>query len=255
MLYLISGNDTEKSRKRFREILNSFQPEAGRPGAGSNINIFKINSDNFSAVEFNEFPKSQGLFSKKYLVACDNLLENEDAEKIIGEKIDEISESENIFVFLENSSSDTLKKLEKTAKKTETFKKEKKEEKRNSGFNIFSLSDALGEGDRKKLWVVYQKALRAGLEADFDVFWKFAWQLKMMMIAKASGERAEKAIAKLGIKPFVLTKARQYAKNYSEDGLKRLFGELMQIYHDVRRGKGDYELDVEKFVLNLPQKA
>lgn len=246
MIYLIHGNDTEKARKRFRDILNGFVKK------NPNSSVSKVDADSFDVRVFNELSQSRGLFSEKNLIVCDNILKNKEAEEFLNENLKNLADSENIFLILEEKEGE----IKKFAKNCEEFPAQggpasdwKKE------YNVFAITDVFGESNRKKLWVEYHKALRAGMEADFDVFWKLIWQLKMMFVAVDDSAGAGRAIEKLKIKPYTLSKARAYARNFQKEDLKRMFGDLVRIYHDNRRGIGDYELSVERFILNLPKKS
>ena len=52
------------------------------------------------------------------------------------------------------------------------------------------------------------------------------WQVKTMLLV-ASGETK-------GLKPFVVSKARKFTQNYSDNELRRLSDKLVTIYHDAR---------------------
>jgi len=56
-------------------------------------------------------------------------------------------------------------------------------DKKGREFNIFALTDALGARQKKDAWILYQKALGAGLSAE-EIFFKIVWQVKSMLIAK-----------------------------------------------------------------------
>ena len=53
------------------------------------------------------------------------------------------------------------------------------------------------------------------------------------------------------LKPFVYSKAKGYLKNYSEKELILLSSNLVALYHDARRGKGELETNLEKFILKI----
>lgn len=64
-------------------------------------------------------------------------------------------------------------------------------------FNVFALTDSVGERDKRKSWTLYQKALAGGMSAE-EVFWRIVWVVKtMLLVSKTkSAEEAE-------VKPFV----------------------------------------------------
>ncbi len=54
-----------------------------------------------------------------------------------------------------------------------------------------------------------------------------------------------------GLSPFVFRKANQFAKNYSENELQKLSSNLIDIYHNARRGVKPLDIELEKFTLNI----
>src|SRR3990167_10196070 len=78
---------------------------------------------------------------------------------------------------------------------------EKEEEligpKARSDFNIFALTDAIGARKKRDAWVLYQKALAAGMAPE-DVFFRVVvWQIKNMLIASRT-----KNVNETEMKPF-----------------------------------------------------
>ena len=116
---------------------------------------------------------------------------------------------------------------------------------KKSTFNIFLFTDALGARKKKDAWILYHKALASGMTPE-EVFWKVVWQIKNMLIVRKINTAAE-----AGLNPFVYSKAKGFLKNFKEGELERLSEELVSGYHNARRGKGEIETLVEKFVLNL----
>jgi DNA polymerase III delta subunit len=99
--------------------------------------------------------------------------------------------------------------LEKAGAKIEVIKTIKAER----GFDPFGLTYALGNRDRKKLWLALTQALRAG-EKPEAIGGLLAWKARAM-------------------------------------GDTQLSRTLTFMYHDSHRGAGDLELLLEKFALTL----
>ena len=178
-------------------------------------------------------------------------------------KVKEISESPNFFVFLEEKlNKKELEKFEKYAQKIEEFQKpdrklNKKEVLAAKGEKIdfFEFTDALGAKDKKGLWALYQDALHEGVPAEevHGILW---WQIKAMLSALKSKDASE-----AGLNPFVYNKAKAYAKNFhahqnvraggSEAVLKYLSQQFFEMYHEAHRGKTDFAVALEKFILSL----
>lgn len=252
MLYLLYGSDFKKSREKLHSMIDSLLKK--KPDAS----FFKLDSANFSESQLEELILSQGLFEQKYIVQADGLLDWKKSKDIVVEKIKEISESENIFFLIEeNIDKPTLKKIEKVAEKVQEFgKKENQEGGRKFGvigggglnlgeFNIFDIADALGRKDKKELWVLYQKADRHNIPAE-EVHGILMWQIKSILIAKKS-----KNVEDSGLKPFVYNKSLRFAKNFKEGELEKISSQLISIYHDARRGLCDFDVEMERFVLEI----
>ena len=118
-------------------------------------------------------------------------------------------------------------------------------DKKGREFNIFSLTDAIGARDRKRAWVLYQKALSAGLVAE-QIFFKVVWQIKSMLIVSKT-----KSVGETDMKDFPYSKARSFLKNFKPGELETLSENLVVGYHRARRGEGEIETLVEKILLGL----
>ncbi|MBX4189584.1 hypothetical protein KW785_03260 [Candidatus Parcubacteria bacterium] len=115
----------------------------------------------------------------------------------------------------------------------------------NAGFNIFSLTDAIGARDKRGAWVLYQKALASGLVAE-EIFWRVTWIAKSMLLASKTESYKETEM-----KEFPYKKAKGYAKNFSREELEDLSESLVVGYHNTRRGLGEIETLLEKSILSL----
>lgn len=112
-------------------------------------------------------------------------------------------------------------------------------------FNIFALTDSVGERDKRKSWTLYQKALASGMSGE-EVFWRIVWVVKtMLLVSKTkSAEEAE-------VKPFVYNKTKSFLRNWKVEEIENLSSTLVVGYHDARRGLVDIETLLEKLFLNL----
>ncbi len=249
MLYFLYGDDVKKSREKLKFLLSSLFSK--KPNAG----FFKIDIDNFSEVKLQELITSQGLFENKYIVQLDNLFEDKIISKLLINKLEDLQQSENIFILFEKKvNGSLLKKIEKNVAKTQEFCLKKSKERlftteeetfRLGNFNIFDLADCLGNRNKKKLWVLYQKTRARNIPTE-EVSGILFWQLKVMFQALKS-KTAEQA----GLKSFVFNKAKKYLKNYSGEELKKMSSRLVFLYHNSRRSGLELNLALEKFILEL----
>ena len=165
------------------------------------------------------------------------------------DKIKDIAESPNAFVFLEGKvDKATVGKIEKKAEKVQEFKSagnEGKTKESKEKFNTFSLADVFGRRDKKNLWVLYQQALLQNVAPE-EINGVLFWQLKSMLVAYKS-----KSVQESGLSPYVFQKSKSFARNYSEEEMKKMSSALVSVYHDSRRGIHDFEIALERFILDI----
>ena len=113
-----------------------------------------------------------------------------------------------------------------------------------SSFNVFTITDALGERDRGELWLAAQQALKAGISSE-EIFWKLVWQVKNILLVSAGGEIKS-------LKPFVIQKARQFSANFSQSELANLSSNLVKLWHETKREENrDFALELERLLLTV----
>ncbi|PJA34103.1 MAG: hypothetical protein CO184_00620 [Candidatus Zambryskibacteria bacterium CG_4_9_14_3_um_filter_40_16] len=207
---------------------------------------FKLNSENWDTRILDEFISSQGLFESKYIVVVDSMLSNKDSYEEIKTKLKEISASPNIFIFIDGSlTKEMVNKVSKYSEKIQEFSDKKEGPTKIGEINVFTMTDALGARDKKRLWIMYQKAIFVGMEPE-EIFRLFFWQIKSMLISQMS-----KSAKDAGLNPFVYKKSLGFAKNFKKDELNKLSSNLIRIYHDARRGILDFNIALERFVLEI----
>jgi DNA polymerase III delta subunit len=114
-----------------------------------------------------------------------------------------------------------------------------------SDFNIFSLTDAIANRNKKEAWVLYEKALASGMSAE-EIFWKVVWQVKTLLLASRT-KTAEEA----GMKAYPYSKAKSSLKNFKTGEVEKMSEDLVVGYHNIRRGEGEMETLIEKILLKL----
>lgn len=239
MIYLLYGDNVPLARKKLREILDlqlKKDPEASH---------FKFDDENFDIAKLEEFTQSQGLFQNKYILVLEGVLQDEKTKDAVIEKIKDLESSQNIFIILESFlKKDVLTKIEKRSEQIQKFELVKKPEVKKST-TIFELTDALGNRDKKKLWVLYQKQILNGTEPA-EMHGILFWQVKAMLAAKVSHGAGDS-----GLNPYVYKKSLSFAKNFELGELVNLSRNLLEIYHDDRRGLFDFNIEMEKWVLGV----
>lgn len=237
MLYVIHGTDTLKVHQKSSELIQKLL--AKKPDAS----LFKLTTENWRLSELQELVGGQGLFSNKYIVQLSRLFEDEIISAEVMNYIKDISDSENIFIITEGKiSPKVLKVLEKNSQKIEEHTE--KEAIKQQGFNIFSLADAIGSRDKKKMWTLYTEALN--YFAPEEIHGTLFWQVKSMILASKT-----KSAEDSGLKPFVYSKAKKFSENYSEEELHNLSSRLISTVHESRRGKYDFRIALERLILEV----
>jgi len=257
MLFLFYGNNRERILTRSKEIVESVVKKS--PDAL----YFNFTESNFERAKLDELTGGRSLFSQKIIVLCDGLLENPEIAELVSFKISEMSSSNSLFVFregvLRKSLLEIFKKsaaiiaefsVDENTKRGYMGTREVKLRVGYENFNIFSFTDALGSRDRKLSWVLFHKALRAGIPAE-ELFWKAVWIFRNMILADISPVYQKELTTRLKISPFVVRKSRGFLKNYSIETRKDVYGKLVRMYHEFRRGTIETEIAMEQFILNL----
>lgn len=241
MLYLFHGTDTTTAVKKSLALIGSLRTK--RPDA----TFVRIEASDWSSSVIQEHLGGQGLFSNKYIIFLDRVSEKTEGKEGLLEFIPAMQESTNIFIVLEGKLNIELKKaFEKSAEKIVVCDKQEAKGWKGGNsedFNIFALADAVGNRDQFKAWMIYRQAVDAGMEGEAIIGTLF-WQVKSMILA-----RDGKSASETGLSPFVFSKAKKQAQNYSEGELRELSQRFITIYHDGHRGMVDIELGVEKMML------
>ncbi len=236
MLHIIYGNERGKSRARFRVLRNEALKKCGAEQM--------VQEGSISRIFFEEATASQGLFGETTLFVFDNVFGlKEDQEILIG-SVDALVASPNHFLVFElEFNKDTTTALSKTSATLEEYSVKKPDTR--PAFNIFSLGDALGKRNKKDLWVLYQSALTEGFEPE-EVCSTLFWAVKNMALMKDAPVGNDR-----GVSPFVASKARGFAKNYSQKEIEDCSRALVMAYHEAHRGGEPMEVALERFILTL----
>jgi len=239
MIYLLYGNDTKRARLKLSTLIKTL--EAKKPDA----TLIRVEDDTFREDRLKEYIGAQGLFESRLIVVFDGVFKNKDAGDGILSSLKELSQSENICIFLEEVlDKKALILFKKYTEKIQIFLLETRAQ-RKDAFNIFSLTDALGERNKKKLWVLYQKGILNDVPPE-EIQRILFWGVKSMHIA-CSAQKGDMG----GLNPFVFRKMTRFARNYSTAELNMLSSTLSALYHDARGGICPLDIALERFILSV----
>ncbi len=237
MLYLFHGGDTVSSRLKRDNFLSQYKEK------NSSVEKVVIEGYEWSAARLEELIGARSLFGGTLIISLSFVSEEEHQSDFFKDRLPDCAVSLNTFIFLEGKLS--LPLLTTFKKYAEEVTESKLPERAKEKFNVFSLADALGRRDRRGLWTLFVEALRRGIAAE-QIHGTLFWQVKMLLLSSGA-ESAREA----GVGEFPFSNAKRFLKNFSRDDLLRLSSNLIALYHDARRGRHDFNIALEKFVLGI----
>ncbi len=212
MLYLFAGDDAQNKLEAYDSFIKSI-PEG--------TEIFFVNHNSFNKMEFERFYSGAGLFFSKSAIFCENIFEREEMRDFILTKLDQIKDSENIFVFLEGRlNKPVLDAFRKARAELNIFElpKEKKEK-----FDNFLLANAFGDRDKLNLWIYFRQAIDKGVGME-ELIGVLFWKIKDMILK------------------------RNFSK-FSEEELKGYVTKISYLLPEARKNGRDAESAFEQFLL------
>lgn len=247
MLYIITGNDTEKGRLKLAALRTTLEEK--RPDAA----VFIMDDESFDVSRMAELIGGQGLFDEKYIVVLDRVLGHPEAADFLANHAKEMSEAAHVFVlFAEKIDAKTKKKLEKHARDIFTYEKKKSAAPEThdeygamcAAYNPFHLADAVAARDKKRAWTLLEQASLCELPME-EIHGIVAWQVRAILAASCA-KSAEEA----GLKPFVYGKAKRAVEKFSDTDLRALSSSLVSVYHEGHGGGMPLKEGLEKWVLS-----
>jgi DNA polymerase III delta subunit len=207
MYYFFTGTDTNALREKLA---------AAAEKAAGKARIVRI-TDAQSLADLDAALQGPGLFGEQRVIVLDNVTLADPLRERFLASLPRIAESEEHFFVLETDIDATTRKIiEKHAEKTERLDAGKKA-KDNS---IFGLANALQRGQKKELWVGYQRELMKG-SAPEAIHGTLFWAAKQAILRS------------------------------NTDKNRALVAALAELPHEARRRGFDLEYALELFVLSV----
>lgn len=210
MLYFYSGTDREVARAAMEAALKKVSKKGSR--------VVRVTDANAPA-DLAAALGGRGMFDEPRVVVLGGTLANEEMRAQVLAALPGMRDSEDPFFILEEKpDAATRKQIEKYAEESKRFDSASAKK----GGDIFAMANALRRGDKKSLWVNYQRQLAedAAPEAIHGVLF---WAAKDMFLkARTEVERGR---------------------------AKRLIAELAELPHESRRRGIELEYALELFVL------
>lgn len=211
MLRVFLGTDRKKLRAAVAAVLK-----------GSSSSVLRITDAHTLGDLSATLAQGPSIFGESRTVLLDGVCASEEMRALLLSTLPILAESpDTVLIVEEKVDADTKKKLQKFASSVEVFDAVKKKEYPT----IFRLADSLKKGDKKNLWIGYQRELAAG-NAPEAIHGVLFWGAKQFFLA-ARNERAE------------------------AHG-RRLVVTLAELPHESRRRGEDLEYALERFILSFP---
>jgi hypothetical protein len=201
MIYLFAGDDIQNKLSAYEDFLKTVP---------SDVEILKFNRNDLDPDQIGSLYSGSGLFSKKSVVVFLNFCEYEETRSFILDKLPQMAEASNSFVFLEGKLNkpilDAFKKIEPKRLQMNVFELPKiKLEK----YDNFLVANAFAAKDKLNLWIYFRQAIDLGVGME-ELIGVLFWKIKDMLIRKNFSKFSEKElkgfIAKLS---YLLPEARK----------------------------------------------
>lgn len=234
MISVFIGEQTEMSKQKREKVLAPFRQS----------NALTIFTDtDFDQVSFEEIIFSPNLFGEKSAVLLLHVFEKRELVDYLLKTLAKKDIFSDIVVVENFLLAPIISKLKKVTENIFSDLK-RKTLKKSETFNVFSLTDALGERDKKRLWLLFSEAIKNGTDP-LEIIPSFEWIIKIIKLVKTGIENSE-----LKINPFVFNKAKKFSKNFSDTEVSDFFNKLVNISNQTKKG-GDGELLLERFILSI----
>ncbi|HEY4517002.1 MAG TPA: hypothetical protein VJG64_03575 [Candidatus Paceibacterota bacterium] len=209
MLHVILGTDREKARAA-----------ASNAALRTEANVTRITDANSLDDLRSTLTTNSSMFGESRAVILDSVCSNAEMRDLLLHSLPALGDSAGQFFILEaKPDAELKKKFLKHAQKVETFDMAKQKEYPT----VFKLADHMKKGDKKGMWVAYQRELAQGNvpEAIHGVLF---WGAKQLLL----GARSEKEV---------------------ERG-RNLVANLAELPHESRRRGEELEYALERFILS-----
>ncbi len=117
--------------------------------------------------------------------------------------------------------------------------------------SIFDLVDAMSGGQVARALTIFRQLI-ADRTNELYILTMVTWQLRNLLLAKASGMTNSGELAKAaGLSPYVAGKALARQRDFSEDHLKTAYLAAIETDYAIKSGKGNPEHLVEQLIYQV----
>ncbi|MFA5932087.1 MAG: hypothetical protein WC793_01790 [Candidatus Paceibacterota bacterium] len=202
MLYLFSGDDSKNKILNYEKFIKSIPV---------GTETFFINRNDFNPVQIESFYSGASLFSALSAIVFLNIFEYEEKRDFLLERLAQMGESSNTFIFLESKlNKPILDAFKKARAELNVFElpKEKKEK-----FDNFLVANAFANKDKLNTWIYFRQAVDVGVGMEELVgvlFWKIKDMLLKKNFSKFKEEQLKIFVSRI---PCLLPEARKNGLN------------------------------------------
>ena len=198
--------------------------------------VIKVYADTLESFDLEELALSAGLLNEKRLVYLYDCLSDEKSWNIIAPSLENIENSEHVFIFSDVKMVAAAKKgISKYIKDLPKTKMTAQEDK-----SVFTLADAIAKRDKKDAWKRYTE-LKEKIPFE-EIHGVIVWNIKTMLMIKKFGKNPS-------INPFVYKKNKPLADAEDMVKLEQEYRDLL-IMRNLRETHTDLSRKLEKFILD-----
>ncbi|MFA5840948.1 MAG: hypothetical protein WC847_01585 [Candidatus Paceibacterota bacterium] len=219
MLYLFSGDDSKNKILNYEKFMKSLSAQAGMPAEAE---IFFVNRNDFNPMQIESFYSGASLFSILSTIVFQNILDYEETRDFVLDRLNQMGESQNSFIFLESKlNKPILDAFKKARAELNVFEipKEKKEK-----FDNFLLANAFADKNKLNTWIYFRQAVDLGVGME-ELVGVLFWKIKDMLL-------------------------KHNFSKFSEEQLKGFATNISYLLPEARKKGLDAEAVFEKFLLD-----
>ncbi|MGM0482613.1 MAG: hypothetical protein ACQEP6_01960 [Patescibacteria group bacterium] len=237
MIIYLYGNAFEKRRRKLKKLLSDLKKKR------SKSEVFFVNEETFGVDHMDGLLYGRGLFEEKHIIVLTGIFRDEDAKKYILKKLPDMESSGHVFFLVEDFLTHSQhKKILDSSYFSEGFQQGEVKE---DAFNIFALTDAIGERKGPVAWKIFNTAIFKGKSPE-EIHGIIFWMIKSIQAAKIS-----KTAKEAGMKPYPFNKSQKFSGNYSSEELMSISESLICALEKERKGKLPLRFSLESIILSL----
>lgn len=119
--------------------------------------------------------------------------------------------------------------------------------------NIFDFIDALGNRNGRIAFKIFNDLIQSGKNENY-ILTMIVYQFRNMLLVQdliSRGVQKPKIASEASLHPFVVTKTINVLRSYDMPTLKRIYGRLLQTDIDIKTGRLEAKLALEKLLADL----